>query len=94
MKQQYKILMSYFMKTKGWIVLISLFSASGCGVFDPTQIHTRLICLADLSRGLILGDSKFMKTRHGPWFLAVFYVMGITSFQAFGIGLGTEHTEQ
>ena len=54
----------------------------------------RLICLADLSRGLILGDSKFMKTRHGPWFLAVFYVMGITSFQAFGIGLGTEHTEQ
>ncbi|MDA8060383.1 MAG: hypothetical protein M0Z37_08565, partial [Nitrospiraceae bacterium] len=42
MKQQYKILMSYFMKTKGWIVLISLFSASGCGVFDPTQIHTRL----------------------------------------------------
>ena len=30
-----------------------------------------------------------MKTQHGPWFMAVFYVMEITSFQAFGIGLGT-----
>ena len=36
------MLMSCFMKIKGWMVLISLFSASGCGVFVPPQIHTRL----------------------------------------------------